>query len=106
MSPEEVERTIGTIVDRDWYLSHHPDIEASGMDPLQHFVQFGLLEGRAPNRYFDGAWYLAHYADVAVAGVHPLLHYLQIGAAELRNPHPRFDATYYVDQHPEAVPTP
>ena len=92
--------------DPDWYLSRYPDIAASGMEPLRHYVQFGAAEGRDPNRFFDGAWYIAHYPDVASSGQHPLLHYLQMGASELRNPHPRFDAAYYVDQHPEAATNP
>ena len=92
--------------DPDWYLSRYPDIAASGMEPLRHYVQFGAAEGRDPNRFFDGAWYIAHYPDVASSGQHPLLHYLQMGASELRNPHPRFDAAYYVDQHPEAAANP
>ena len=92
--------------DPDWYLSRYPDIVASGLEPMHHFVHHGAAEGRDPNRFFDGAWYCAHYPDVASSGQHPLLHYLQSGAAELRNPHPRFDAAYYVDQHPEAATNP
>src|SRR5690348_8589688 len=92
--------------DPDWYLSRYPDIVASGLEPIHHFVHHGAAEGRDPNRFFDGAWYCAHYPDVASSGQHPLLHYLQSGAAELRNPHPRFDAAYYVDQHPEAATNP
>jgi GT2 family glycosyltransferase/glycosyltransferase involved in cell wall biosynthesis len=97
---------LSSFFDPDWYLSRYPDIAGSGSDPLDHFVHFGLAEGRDPNRFFDGAWYLAHYPDVAGSGLYPLLHYLQCGAAELRNPHPRFDAAYYVDQHPEAAANP
>lgn len=92
--------------DPDWYTSRYPDVTGSGLDPIAHFVQFGVAEGRDPNRFFDGAWYLEHYPDVASSGQHALLHYLQTGAAELRNPHPRFDAAYYVDQHPEAAANP
>src|SRR6185312_3595471 len=92
--------------DPDWYLSRYPDIVASGLEPMHHFVHYGAAEGRDPNRYFDGTWYITHYPDVASSGQHPLLHYMQTGAAELRNPHPRFDATYYVDQHPEASANP
>src|SRR5579863_561325 len=92
--------------DPDWYQTRYPDIAASGIDPLFHFVNFGAAEGRDPNRFFDGGWYLVHYPDVATSGQHPLVHYLQVGASELRNPHPRFDAVYYVDQHPEAAANP
>src|SRR3954454_13647608 len=89
-----------------WYASRYPDVVSANIDPLLHFIRFGLVEKRSPNRFFDCAWYLEHYADVQASGVHPLLHYLASGAAELRNPHPRFDAPFYVQQHPEAASNP
>src|SRR3954447_23516119 len=89
-----------------WYASRYPDVVGADLDPLLHFIRFGLKENRDPNRFFDCAWYLGHYPDVLVAGVHPLLHYLASGAAEMRNPHPRFDAPFYVEQHPEAAANP
>lgn len=92
--------------DPEWYLARYPDIAAAGQDPLEHFVQHGVAEGRNPNQWFDAAWYLEHYPDVAASGVNPLLHYLQLGAAEGRNPHPHFDAAWYVEQHPEAALNP
>ena len=89
-----------------WYLSRYPDIAASGIEPMTHFVTCGAAEGRDPNAYFDGAWYAMHYPDIGSSGYVPLLHYLQVGASELRNPHPRFDAAYYADEHPEAAGNP
>ena len=47
------------------YLSRYPDVEASGSEPLHHFLHYGAAEGRDPNRFFDSAWYLTHYPDVA-----------------------------------------
>ena len=76
------------------------------MDPLAHYIRFGINEGRDPNRFFDGAWYREHYADVAATAVDPLVHYLRVGAPELRNPHPHFDAAWYAEQHVEAAGNP
>nr|WP_294529364.1 glycosyltransferase [uncultured Rhodopila sp.] len=92
--------------DAAWYATRYADVSSSPMDPLAHFIRFGVGEMRDPNRFFDCAWYLEHYPDVQASGLHPLLHYLSAGAAELRNPHPRFDAVYYTDQHPEAATNP
>lgn len=92
--------------DAKWYIARYPDVAASGIDPLRHFILHGAAEQRDPNRWFDSAWYAEHYPDVGSAAVNPLLHYLQSGAGELRNPHPRFDAVWYVDQHPEAAANP
>lgn len=100
------EDIIRAIFDGDWYRSHYPDIANTGIDPLAHYLSFGLAEGRDPNRFFDSHWYRQTYPDVAAAGIPPFLHYLQFGASELRNPHPRFDAAYYVFFHPEAAGNP
>ncbi len=94
------------LFDAAFYLAKYPDLAAMRLDPLDHYVHYGLAEGRDPNPFFDGAWYRAHYPDVAKSGIHPLLHYLSIGATEQRNPHPRFDAGFYVEQHPEAATNP
>ena len=32
--------------DADWYLREYPDVAASGMNPVQHFIQHGEQEGR------------------------------------------------------------
>ena len=31
-----------------WYLEQNPDVENSGIDPLQHYLQHGKAEGRKP----------------------------------------------------------
>ncbi len=97
---------LGVLFDAEWYVAKYPDVSSSGMDPLAHYVQFGVNEGRDPNPFFDGAWYREHYPDVSAARADPLLHYMTVGAAELRNPHPRFDAAFYADRHPDAASNP
>ena len=31
-----------------WYLARYPDVAASGINPLVHFLNYGMYEGRAP----------------------------------------------------------
>ena len=71
-----------------WYSARYPDVAAAGLDPLTHFLRFGIAEGRDPGPLFDAKWYLANNPDVAAAGITPLVHYFQIGAAEGRDPNP------------------
>ncbi|HET6183054.1 MAG TPA: glycosyltransferase [Acetobacteraceae bacterium] len=105
-SAELAEDHIRLLFDRDFYLARYNDIAALELEPLKHYILYGLHEGRDPNPFFDGAWYREQNPDVAASGIHPLLHYLRVGGAELRNPHPRFDAAFYVEQHPEAALNP
>ena len=32
--------------DPEWYVRHYPDVAASGMNPADHYLRFGALEGR------------------------------------------------------------
>jgi glycosyltransferase involved in cell wall biosynthesis len=72
--------------DQDWYLKQNPDVASSGIDPLEHYIVFGGLEGRDPGLAFQSRWYLAQNPDVASSGMNPLVHYLSFGKAEGRLP--------------------
>ncbi len=36
------------------YLAAHPDVAAANINPLDHYLMFGIYEGRQPVN--DGAW--------------------------------------------------
>jgi GT2 family glycosyltransferase/glycosyltransferase involved in cell wall biosynthesis len=74
------------LFDPAWYLARYPDVAAAGLDPLQHFLRYGMALGRDPGPGFDTRYYLASFPDVARAGVPPFIHYLQHGVAEGRSP--------------------
>ena len=44
--------------DAAWYLSTYVDLQTEGLDPYEHFVNFGWREGRKPNGYIDLPRYL------------------------------------------------
>jgi len=89
------------LFDEGWYLGRYPDVTATGIDPVMHYMTHGVREGRWPNPLFDTHWYLARYHDVAAAGGNPLLHYLRHGAAEGRDPSPLFQTAAYAALHPK-----
>ena len=70
--------------DASWYLSTYPDVAANNKDPIEHFLKFGVLEGRNPHPQFDSLWYINQYPDVAEQGINPLLHYIRFGQQEGR----------------------
>lgn len=77
-----------------WYLAANPDVAASRLDPLQHYVEYGWREGRRPNRDFCPVHYTAQHPDVAATGGDPLLHAIQSGrstpctASSVQQPEP------------------
>jgi hypothetical protein len=92
--------SVRLLFDEDWYRVRYPDVTAAGIDPLQHFMDAGVLEGRNPNALFDSDWYLATYDDVAQAGIPAVFHYVAHGAAEMRDPGPEFSTRQYLDANP------
>ena len=77
------------------YLQLNPDIQAAGVDPVQHYLLFGRAEGRMFAQYpvggrdelpdgFDSATYLELNPDVQAAGADPVEHFLLHGRAEGR----------------------
>lgn len=74
------------LFDGEWYRSRNPDVDLSGLPPLEHYLLLGLALGRAPGPGFDPESYLDVYPDAAASGLPAILHYLRHGIAELRIP--------------------
>lgn len=82
------------LFDRDWYLATYPDVAQTGMDPMWHFLKYGLDWGRRPGPGFEPDHYKARYPDIAVSGELPLRHYLFHGQSEGRFPTQAAAQTY------------
>jgi hypothetical protein len=83
------------LVDDLYYDSQYHDVYLAGIDPEQHYAQYGWHEGRNPDPYFNTNYYLSQNPDVAAAGINPLNHYDQYGWREGRNTSPNFDTRDY-----------
>ncbi|MDQ7727282.1 hypothetical protein [Halomonas sp. SpR8] len=70
--------------DAVWYREQYDDVATSNINPAEHFIKFGALEGRNPSPLFDTESYLVSHPDVAMSGQHPLLHYIRDGITEHR----------------------
>lgn len=87
----------------EYYLNHYPDLKtAFGNDStkaLQHFVEYGMKEGRQASAEFALNIYKSNYEDLAKAfGTNNVLyywHYMNYGRAEGRNAMTRIPSTVY-----------
>lgn len=77
-------KLISKHLDKAFYLSTNPDVRASGIDPVRHYIAHGHAEGRDPTPDFSTSGYLARYPDVVSAGLNAFHHYLQHGRHENR----------------------
>lgn len=96
------ELALSGVFDLAWYVQQYPDVAASGMDPLMHYITHGVAELRDPNPYFHTAWYLQRNPDVVASGTNPLLHFVRNGWREGRQPNPDFDVLSYLEENPAA----
>ena len=71
--------------DRKWYLKTYPDVAKAGIDPIEHYLQYGLAEYRNPSKTFNTYDYIYVNPDVEQAGMNPLLHYETYGKKEFRH---------------------
>ena len=85
--------------DAAWYLEQNPDVTASGVNPLEHYLLYGKNEYRHP--VFDEDWYLSQYPDVAKSGMDARKHYIKHGKTEGR--HPAFNEDWYLTQYPDVI---
>lgn len=83
------------LFDKIYYLASNPDVAASGIDPLFHYVAFGDGENRKPHILFDPKYYRQE-ARNKLTEVNSLLHYLTIGRYKRLSPSPWFDVSYYL----------
>ena len=72
------------LFDEDYYLKKYPDVAASGIDPLKHYLIYGGNEGRDPGPIFSSKFYLSENPDVKRLGINPLWHYITYGKKEGR----------------------
>lgn len=72
------------LFDPEWYCATYPDVAQTGLDPMWHFVKYGLDLDRRPGPGFDPKFYRERYRDVGQSGDVALRHYLRHGRGEGR----------------------
>ena len=80
-----------------FYLLTNPDIIESGVDPLLHFIEFGLQEMRAPHPLIEPHFILGN--DAHALGAPPDIALLvDLLDYDLASPSPYFDPQFYQEQ--------
>lgn len=88
---------------RQWYLSKNPDVARSGLDPEEHYRNFGDAEGRWPNPYFDPNYYRSIAPGARKSGGLALAHFAEKGWQRGRNPSRKFSLKLYLEQYPDVA---
>lgn len=56
------------LFDSDWYMATYPDAASSGLDPIEHYLTIGAVQGYNPNPLFDTGFYARQMARRIAAG--------------------------------------
>jgi len=72
------------LFDHQWYLDRYPDVGELGIDPLEHFLRFGVRMNRDPSPMFSCESYFEANPDLDPAFINPLVHYALSGRSEER----------------------
>lgn len=78
-----------------WYLQQNHDVAIQGIDPLSHFMTYGLMEDRDPNPFFSSVWYRAN-APEPLGDLPAYAHFIADVRRKAWPQHPLFDANFYV----------
>lgn len=70
------------LFDEAWYLSRYRDVTLAGVDPVEHYLQYGAHEGRNPSPSFDTRFYVESNPEITKMGMNPLVHFLIYGRAD------------------------
>jgi glycosyltransferase involved in cell wall biosynthesis len=89
------------IFDSAYYRQLSPEIAASALPPVRHYLAYGRFQHLSPHPLFDTQWYRREYPDIG--DVDPVLHYARHGRAEGRKPNLVFDPAWYLEQYPEVA---
>ena len=93
---KSTEQAARKIFDANYYAEHNPDVViAKGSDPdklLEHYLQYGLSEGRNASATFNAHSYRARYSDLDAAFGNDwgryVRHYVEYGISEGRDATP------------------
>lgn len=67
-----------------FYLETYKDIAEAGIDPFEHYMNYGWKEMRDPSPAFNTSYYLLEHKDVSNSNINPLKHYALWGRNENR----------------------
>jgi hypothetical protein len=70
------------LFDGAWYLQKYPDLRASGIDPLKHYILYGEKEHRQPNKKLYLKQYALNVKPASLKGKNVLVHYILFGKPE------------------------
>lgn len=73
------------LFDENWYNLTYKDVSSKKVNPISHYLKYGMKEWRNPSAEFDTKWYFETYLSSIEENINELknnslIHYIMIGA--------------------------
>lgn len=94
---------VSGLFDADYYLQSNLDLRHAGVDPLEHYVDFGDREGRQPNPVFSPDQYRHISMGNESQDMNSLQHYINVGEHNNARASVSFDAKSYLAANPPLI---
>jgi hypothetical protein len=91
------------LFDEKFYLRRNPDVAASCVPGVIHYVLTGASEGRDPHPLFSTPFYVEQASGLDARERNPLHHYLTQGWRAGYATHPMFDPIHYLAQYDDVA---
>jgi FkbM family methyltransferase len=101
--PMLVRPDLSIFFDRQFYLQTYPDITRAEVDPLIHFMNWGVVEGRNPHPFVDLS-YIRSIDKALLAPPASVGALAEVLAGDLADPSPYFSIDFYKSQLRGDVP--
>ena len=72
------------LFDIKYYLFSYPDVRQQDIDPIMHYIKYGVKEEKNPSEEFDTNFYLYSNKDIDINKINPLVHFILHGCNEKR----------------------
>ena len=64
------------LFNREWYLRKYKDVAIIGMEPIEHYLKYGVILNRDPSPLFSTTKYIEENREIKASKMNPLLHYI------------------------------
>ncbi|WP_417692155.1 glycosyltransferase [Roseibium sp.] len=95
----DVQASMESMFDEEYYLSAYPDLGKLSMSPRVHYLTFGWKENRSPSPYFDLKYYQQSNPELA-EDEFPLAHYVRTGGGRTGRANPVSNTSWFTPRAP------
>lgn len=97
----EIFRQYPELFDENYYRQKYTQLIPKGMEPMRHFLEYGLMLSLNPNPIFNTQWNLLNFPRCCIVCEMPLAEYMRTAIQSEILPNPTFWPQAWIARHPD-----